>query len=138
MSWVTFTDPELATFGLSETKILERNIGYERVTYDFENDDRAVVADYPYGKLVLFLSKGGLLKKQKLLGGSMVCPGAGELVQELILAMSEGLNVNSIFNKIYPYPVAARVNQLAIVSHKEKKLSEPVKRLLRILFNVLN
>ncbi|MFZ6008791.1 MAG: dihydrolipoyl dehydrogenase family protein [Bacteroidota bacterium] len=138
MSWVTFTDPEVATFGLSEASLKENNIAYEKVVYDFKDDDRAVIDDYRYGKLILFLSKASLLRKQKILGGAMTCPGAGELVQELILAMREGLSVNALFNKIYPYPVASRVNQLAIVSHKEKQLTEPLKKLLRILFAIFN
>ena len=136
MSWVTFTDPAVATFGLSEAYLRQNNILYEKVIYDFKDDDRAVVDDYTYGKSILLLSKSGLLRKQKILGGSMVCPGAGELIQELILAMNEGLSVDALFNKIYPYPVASRVNQLAIVSHKEKQLTGMVRKLLRISFSI--
>lgn len=42
------------------------------------------------------------LHKEKILGGTMVAPGAGELVQELILANIAKLPLNVIFNKIYP------------------------------------
>jgi len=134
MSWVTFTDPEVATFGLSEKVLLKRNISFEKLDMSFQDDDRAIVDSYQYGKLVLYISKGGLFKKEKILGGSMIAPGAGELVQELILANVNGLGINDIFNKIYPYPVASRVNQMIIVKHKEKQLTGTLKKLLKFLF----
>ena len=116
LSWVTFTDPEVATFGYSEKQLKDKGIGYERLEESFQEDDRAVVDSYQYGKLVLFISSKGFLKKQKILGGTMVAPHAGELIQELILANANGLSIDVIFNKIYPYPVATRINQKAIVS----------------------
>ncbi len=134
MSWVTFTSPEVATFGLNETALLKRDVSFEKLEMNFEDDDRAVVDSYQYGKLVLYISKGGLFKKEKILGGSMIAPNAGELVQELILTMIKGLGINDIFNKIYPYPVASRVNQMIIVKHKEKQLTGTLKKLLKFLY----
>lgn len=134
MSWVTFTSPEVATFGLNEAALLKRDASFEKLEMNFEDDDRAVVDSYQYGKLVLYISKGGLFKKEKILGGSMIAPNAGELVQELILAMINGLGINDIFNKIYPYPVASRVNQMIIVKHKEKQLTDTIKKLLKFLY----
>ncbi len=89
MSWVTFTDPELATFGLNEKQLKERGISYEKLEQDFTEDDRAVVDNFQYGKMILFISKG-FLKRQKILGGTMIAPGAGEIIQELILANTKG------------------------------------------------
>ncbi len=42
MSWVTFTDPEVATFGLQEKVLKERGIKYRRLETDFDEDDRAI------------------------------------------------------------------------------------------------
>ena len=134
MSWVTFTDPEVATFGLNKKVLSEKNISFKKLVMNFNEDERAIVDNYQYGKLVLYISKGGLFKKETILGGSMVAPNAGELVQELILANVKGLSINDIFNKIYPYPVASRVNQMIIVEHKEKQLTGSLKKLLKFLF----
>lgn len=68
----------------------------------------------------------------------MVAPNAGELIQELILANKTGLSINEIFNKIYPYPVATRINQKLIVQYKQRSFTEPVKKLLRLAYNILN
>lgn len=135
LSWVTFTDPELATFGLSEKQLKDRNIPYERLEEDFIDDDRAVVDDYTYAKMVLFIKKK-FLSRQKILGGTMIAPNAGELIQELVLANTKGLSINSIFDKIYAYPVAARISQKAIISYKQKALTGSVKKLLRIAFKL--
>ncbi len=136
MSWVTFTDPEVATFGLNEKQLKERNIDYIRLDQDFDHDDRAITDDYRYGKNVLFVSSNGFLMKQKILGGTMVAPNAGELIQELIVANKEGLSINAIFNKIYPYPTAARINQKTITQYKSKGLTEGLKKLLRLAYKM--
>ena len=121
-SWVTFTDPEVAHFGLDEPELKKRGLRYERWETDFQDDDRAVVDEHRYGRLLLFIEQPLLPipgQKRRILGGAMVAPGAGELVQELILANSSGLGISAIFDKVYPYPVAARINQKLIVDHQQ-------------------
>jgi pyruvate/2-oxoglutarate dehydrogenase complex dihydrolipoamide dehydrogenase (E3) component len=138
MSWVTFTDPEIATFGLNEKQLKDRDIKYEKLQQDFSNDDRAITDNYQYSKIILYISKGNLFKKEKILGGTMVAPNAGELIQELILANTSGLSIKSIFNKIYPYPVASRVNQHLIVKYKEKSLTSGLKKILQIAYKIFS
>jgi len=138
MSWVTFTDPELATFGLDEKQLNERNISYKKLEQIFEEDDRAVGDNYQYAKMLLLISQGSIFKKEKILGGTMVAPHAGELIQELILAIASNLSINAIFNKIYPYPVASRINQQIIAKHKEGSLTNTIKRLLHTAFKIFS
>lgn len=78
------------------------------------------------------------LKKEKLLGGSMIAPQAGEIIQELILTNTSKLSINSIFNKIYPYPVASRINQQIIANHKEGSLTNTIKKLLHTAFKIFS
>lgn len=130
-SWVTFTDPEIATFGINEKELKKRKINYETLEADFSHDDRAVVDNYQYGKVILFISKEKFYKKGRVLGGTMIAPHAGEVIQELILANTQKLSVDAIFNKIYPYPVASRINQGVITQLKEKQLTNKIKKLLQ-------
>ncbi|MDQ3550119.1 MAG: FAD-dependent oxidoreductase [Bacteroidota bacterium] len=138
MSWVTFTDPELATFGLQEKDLKKKKIKYRCLDTDFDSDDRAITDSHRYGKLILYISQGSFLHKEKILGGTMVAPGAGELVQELILANAAKIPINAIFHKIYPYPVASRINQKAIVHYKQESLTEGIKKLLRFTYKLMN
>ncbi|MEO6582720.1 MAG: hypothetical protein ABIO05_00255, partial [Ferruginibacter sp.] len=103
-----------------------------------EEDDRAVTDNYRYAKTILFISSQGFLKKQKILGGTMVAPNAGELIQELILANTKGLSINALFNKIYPYPVASRINQKVIVDYKSKGLTPLIKKLLHFTYKIFS
>ncbi len=116
LSWVTFTQPEIATFGLTEEYLTKNNIEYWRQDQDFSKDDRAIVDEYTYGKITLFLSpKTFWNKKRKILGGSIIAPNAGELMQELTLAMESELPIEAIYEKLYAYPVATRINQQTIM-----------------------
>ncbi len=71
MSWVTFTDPEIASFGLNENQLKDRGIRYEKLEQDFSKDDRAITDNYQYARMILYISKVSIFKKVKLLGGTM-------------------------------------------------------------------
>lgn len=134
-SWVTFTDPEVATFGLNEKQLQDSGKSYEKIVRDFAEDDRAVIEDYGYGKLILHTEKSRHpFSNTKIYGGSMIAPHAGELAQELILANSSGIGSSKITNKIYPYPVAARVNQGIFTDRMLSKISPAIKKVLRWLY----
>ena len=137
MSWVTFTDPQLATFGLSQKQLTDRTISFKKLETDFADDDKAIVDNARYGKLIVYISQGGPFHKEKILGGTMVAPQAGELIQELMLANTSKLSINALFNKIYPYPVATRINQKAISLHKQNALTVNTRKLLRLAYKLL-
>ncbi|MBZ9730868.1 NAD(P)/FAD-dependent oxidoreductase [Salegentibacter sp. JZCK2] len=110
--WVTFTDPEVATFGFNENQLKKQNIKYIRLESNFKEDDRAITDDYEYGQLIVFIEKKRFnLGNAKILGGSMIAPNAGEIIQELILANTAGIKLNDFMNKIYPYPTAANIHK---------------------------
>ncbi len=133
-SWVTFTSPEVATFGRSADALEKEGVEFITLEHDFKSDDRAITDDYRYGKAYTYLTKPNLFGGQKILGGTMIAPNAGELIQELILANSAGIKASAIFNKIYPYPTASRVNQMAMVNEQEKRLTPAMKKLFRFLY----
>lgn len=116
LSWVTFTQPEIATFGLTEDYLSKNEIEHWRQDQDFSKDDRAIVDEYTYGKITLYLTpKGFWNKKRKILGGTIIAPNAGELMQELTLAMEAELPIDTIYDKLYAYPVASRINQQTVM-----------------------
>lgn len=116
LSWVTFTQPEIATFGMSPEFMKKHNIDFWQQDQDFGRDDRAIVDEYTYGKVTLYLTQKTFWNKQrKILGGSIIAPNAGELIQELTLAMEAELPIEAIYEKIYAYPVASRINQQTVM-----------------------
>ena len=123
LSWVTFTQPEIATFGHTEKFLQDNSIEYWRQDQSFSKDDRAIVDEYPYSKITLFLTPQTFWnKKRKIIGGSIIAPNAGELMQELTLAMQEEIPIDAIYDKLYAYPVASRINQqtiMGVIKHDE-------------------
>lgn len=115
MSWVTFTEPEIATFGISEEELQKRGVDYWRQDQSFEHDDRAIVGEYTYGKISLYTSRESNKMNRKILGGSIISPNAGEMMQELQLAALEGIKLEVFMDKIYAYPTASRINQQTIM-----------------------
>jgi pyruvate/2-oxoglutarate dehydrogenase complex dihydrolipoamide dehydrogenase (E3) component len=131
ISWTTYTTPEVATFGLQESELKKRNMVYKTLTSSFNDDDRAITDEYRYGKAKLFISQKG-----KVLGGTMVAPNAGELISELVLAQTHGLNVQALFQKTYAYPTASRINKRLVSAHFVSKLTQKTKFLLRFLYKL--
>ena len=122
-SWVTFTDPEVATFGYTAEQLREQGRSLEIVEQDFSKDDRAITADYAdVGKLLLYIERRGLLRRRYLLGGTVLAPAAGEMMQELQLLIETGQSYDKLFHKVYAYPVASRVHQQALLEERRGSL----------------
>lgn len=128
-SWVTYTSPEIATFGLSLSELQRRQISFETLVNDFSDDDRAIInKSSGQSKLKLYVSAG------RIVGGTMVAPNAGELVQELLLANSSNLPISAIWNKVYPYPAASRINKSALKPLFIRRLTPWVKEVMHWLY----
>lgn len=131
-SWVTYTTPELAAFGLSEEVLTKRGIRYKKLETSFTDDDRSITSGVTYGKSEVYVDSTSKI----ILGGTMVADNAGELVQELILAMEAKTPIIKIFTKIYPYPTATRINKKVIGEYFKKRFSESQKKILRLLYKL--
>jgi len=98
--WVTFTSPEVARVGLSETEAKARGIAYEVTRYDLADLDRAITESAAHGFVKVLTPPG----KDTILGVAIVGEHAGELLAEFTLAMKHGLGLNKILGTIHPYP----------------------------------
>lgn len=126
--WVTYTSPEIATFGLSAKNLKKRQIKYDEVSSSLIDDDRAIV-DESRGFIKLFVGSNG-----KLLGGTLIAPQAGEIIGELLLAKSKGLKMADLFNRVAPYPTAARIIRKTAGLYQSKKLTPKAKKLLKLIW----
>ncbi len=94
---VTYTDPELAHVGLSQTEAEAR--GGTTYTYGFDDLDRAIVDAETRG--FVKISADG---KGRILGATVLGAHAGELLMPLVLAKTHGLGLSDVSNTIFPYP----------------------------------
>lgn len=102
---VTFTDPEVASVGLSEAAALERGIDVVVATADPAEAARGYIHDFHGGALKLVADR----KRGVLVGATMVTPRAGEILGELVLAVKVGTPVRALADVIHPFPAFNRV-----------------------------
>jgi pyruvate/2-oxoglutarate dehydrogenase complex dihydrolipoamide dehydrogenase (E3) component/uncharacterized membrane protein YdjX (TVP38/TMEM64 family) len=126
--WATFTDPEVARVGLSETEAQELGVAYELTRYGIDDLDRAIADGTAHGFVKVLTVPG----KDTLLGVTIVGEHAGDLLAEYVLAMKHGLGLNKILGTIHTYPTLAEANKYAAGewkrAHAPKKLLEWVGR----------
>lgn len=109
---VTYTSPEVAQLGLTEAEARERHrLGVSTASFPFHENDRAIAEGKTLGEAKLVLRKG------KILGASIVGEGAGDIIQLVSVAMSNGLGVKDLTNFISPYPTRAEVVKRAASAH---------------------
>jgi pyruvate/2-oxoglutarate dehydrogenase complex dihydrolipoamide dehydrogenase (E3) component/uncharacterized membrane protein YdjX (TVP38/TMEM64 family) len=126
--WATFTDPEVARVGLSETEAREQGIAVEVTTYGIDDLDRAIADGTAHGFVKVLTVPG----KDRILGATIVGEHAGDLLAEYVLAMKHGLGLNKILGTIHTYPTLAEANKYAAGewkrAHAPKKLLQWVAR----------
>ncbi len=126
--WATFTDPELARVGLTEKQAKER---YGDDIYvlkqDFAGVDRAQAEAATKGFAKIITRGNG-----EILGAHLVGAAAGELLHEIVLAMSNNLKVSALSGIIHIYPTLAEVNSKAALLLTKQKYAKN-RRLQRLL-----
>ena len=73
----------------------------------------------------------------EILGAHLVGPSAGELIHEIVLAMSNDLKVSALSNIIHVYPTLSEVNAKAALQLKKQKFAKSAfqQNFLRKFFN---
>ena len=102
---VTFTDPEVASVGLSEAAARARGIDVVVASADPAESARGYIHDFHKGALKLV----GDRERGVLIGATLVTPRAGEIVGELVLAIKLGTPLKTLADVIHPFPAFNRV-----------------------------
>ena len=122
--WATFTDPEVARVGLSESEAKEKNIPHEVTIYGLDDLDRAIADSEAHGFVKVITVPG----KDTILGATIVGDHAGDILVEYVAAMKHGFGMNKILGTIHTYPTLGEANKYAAGvwkrNHQPKKLLE--------------
>ncbi|HEY3326406.1 MAG TPA: FAD-dependent oxidoreductase [Novimethylophilus sp.] len=129
--WCTFTDPELARVGLSETEAKAQGIACQAYTFPFHEVDRAITDGETAGLAKILTAPNG-----RLLGAAIVGPNAGELIHEYVLALSRNLKVGDLANVIHIYPTLAQINRRVANEQLKSKLTPGAKSWMKLLFRL--
>jgi pyruvate/2-oxoglutarate dehydrogenase complex dihydrolipoamide dehydrogenase (E3) component len=121
--WVTFTDPELASVGLSE-EAARRESGRIRVyRWPYYENDRAHTERSTAGLVKVVTDARGRIK-----GAAMVGEQAGELIQMWSLAVAQGLDIRAMTHWISPYPTLSEINKRAAFGYYAAAAASPFVR----------
>lgn len=107
--WATFTDPEIARVGLSETDAREQGIAVEVTRYGIDDLDRAIADEAAHGFVKVLTVPG----KDTILGVTIAGEHAADLLAEYVLAMKHGLGLSKILGTIHTYPTMSEANKYA-------------------------
>jgi len=99
MPAVVFTEPQVATVGLSEAAAHLRNIETDSRTLALDNVPRAL-ANFDTRGFIKLVAEAG---SGRLIGVQAVAAEAGELIQTAALAIHKRMTVQELADQLFPY-----------------------------------
>ncbi len=123
--WCTFTDPEVAHVGMYEKEARDKGIDVHTLTVNLADVDRALLDGETNGFARVHLKRG----TDKIIGATVVARHAGEMINEISLAITSGLGLSAIGRTIHPYPTQAEAVKKLADAYNRTRLTPFVKRL---------
>jgi pyruvate/2-oxoglutarate dehydrogenase complex dihydrolipoamide dehydrogenase (E3) component len=108
-----FTDPEVASVGITEREARAQELPCRVYRVDFEDVDRALVDGRPDGFAKVVVTPSG-----KILGATVVGEDAAMIVQEFVLALERGLSLRDLEAATPVYPTYGAVARLIAEQHR--------------------
>lgn len=124
--WCTYTDPEIAHVGMYAHDAQAQGIQVTTLTVDLASVDRAILDGETEGFARVHLRKG----TDTILGATIVARHAGEMINELSLAITAGLGLGTIGRTIHPYPTQAEVIKKLADAYNRTRLTWLIKKIL--------
>ncbi|HDN69412.1 MAG: mercury(II) reductase [Gammaproteobacteria bacterium] len=99
MPAVVFTEPAVATVGLTEQQANDQGIDTDSRNLDLENVPRALANFDTRGFIKLIMEKDS----GRLIGAQILAPEAGEIIQTAVLAIRNRMTIEDLAEQLFPY-----------------------------------
>lgn len=99
-SWVLFSEPEIASVGLTEAQAVQEGCDVSVGVYDYKIDAAAQVMNAPFGYLKYVVNK----KTLEIIGVHICSNNASLLVGEASLIIANRLTLKKVAQTIHPHP----------------------------------
>ena len=99
MPAVVFTDPQVASVGLTEAEATSQGLGVRTSTLGLDNVPRALAARDTRGLIKLIADK----ETDKLLGAHILAPEGADSIQAAAIAIKAGMTYQQLGEMIFPY-----------------------------------
>jgi pyruvate/2-oxoglutarate dehydrogenase complex dihydrolipoamide dehydrogenase (E3) component len=129
--WCTYTDPELARIGLSETEAKKAGTDHRVYRFGFDEIDRARAEGETEGFAKVITDPKG-----KILGAAIVGPHAGEVIAEYVLAVNRGMNLKELAGIVHIYPTFAEINKRVADQRLKEGLTPKSKAWIQRIFGL--
>ena len=125
--WCTYTDPEIAHVGLYVRQARERDIPVKTFTIPMHDVDRAIADGEEAGFVKIHVKE----RTDRILGATVVARHAGEMINEITLAMVAGIGLRTVARVIHAYPTQAEAIKKAADAYNRSRLTPTIQSLLR-------
>jgi pyruvate/2-oxoglutarate dehydrogenase complex dihydrolipoamide dehydrogenase (E3) component len=102
---VVFTEPQVATVGLTEKEANARGIKFLAAGYPFNDHGKSLIMEAKDGFVKLLANP----KTGEILGGACVGPAGGELIHEIVTAMAKRMTVHELAAMPHYHPTLAEI-----------------------------
>jgi len=113
---VIFTDPQVASVGLTEAQAREKGFKVKTSVLHLKDVPRALAARDTRGLIKLVAEEG----TGRLLGAHVLADEAGEVIQEATLALRFGLTIKDIVETFHPYLTMVEGLKLAALAFEKE------------------
>ena len=97
---VAYTDPEIAWVGITENQAKSDGIDYEKSRFPWAASGRSLAIGRDEGFTKLLFEK----ETDRVIGGVIIGPYAGDLISEVALAIEMGADAADIGMTVHPHP----------------------------------
>jgi pyruvate/2-oxoglutarate dehydrogenase complex dihydrolipoamide dehydrogenase (E3) component len=125
--WCTFTDPEIAHVGLYVREANRMGIPVKTFTIPMHEVDRAVIDSEENGFVKIHVREG----TDRILGATVVARDAGDMINEITLAMVAGIGLRTLSKVIHAYPTQAEAIQRAAQAYCRTRFAPGIRERLR-------
>ncbi len=131
--WCTYTDPEIAHVGIYVRNARDQgfldflDFPMKTFTVPMSDVDRAVLDGEPEGFVKIHVKDG----TDTILGATIVARHAGEMINEISLAMVAGIGLKTLAQVIHCYPTQAAAIRQAGDAYNRSRLTPSLKAISR-------
>jgi pyruvate/2-oxoglutarate dehydrogenase complex dihydrolipoamide dehydrogenase (E3) component len=125
--WCTYTDPEIAHVGLYVRRARAEDIPVKTFTIPMHDVDRAIADGEEDGFVKIHVKE----RTDEILGATIVARHAGEMINEITLAMVAGIGLRTLARIIHAYPTQAEAIKKAADAYNRTRLTPTIQSLLR-------
>jgi mercury(II) reductase len=123
--WCTYTDPEIAHVGIYAREAYERGIPVKTFTIPMHLVDRAILDGEEEGFVKIHVREG----TDRILGATVVARHAGEMINEITLAMVAKAGLGTVAKVIHSYPTQAEGIRKAADAYLRSRLTATLRKL---------